>query len=343
MKMKKTFEILTLILLLLVVSCEPQEDPSLYPAGKGFFILNEGNYLAGNGSISFYSIETGEIYNDLFGPVNNRGLGDIPSCLAVDGTRGYIVVNNSGTIEVVDILTMESLGTITGLDSPRQLVIDNGKGYVSSLNSQEVTVIDLESLEVSGHLAIGTTSEAMVIAGNRLFTAHWSGGSSIIVTDLSGGGVIKTITVGLEPESMVLDKNGKLWVLCTGGWMGEEIPRIVRINASTLEKEAEFEFRTVNDNPSCLISNGARDTLYYIDEGIRRMPVTASTLPADPYIAAGGRLFYRLAAGPGGYVAVTDAIDYQQRGDFLIFNKEGDLADTEQAGIIPGFMLYIND
>ncbi|MCK7531000.1 MAG: hypothetical protein MZV63_08135 [Marinilabiliales bacterium] len=59
-------------------SCERADDPSLFPSGSGYFLLNEGNYLAGNGSLSFYSTETKEIYNELFRTENERALGDIP-------------------------------------------------------------------------------------------------------------------------------------------------------------------------------------------------------------------------------------------------------------------------
>ena len=329
--------------LMIAVSCEPQENPPVYPGGEGFFILNEGNYLAGNGTVSFYSMETGDIYNNLFGTVNGRGLGDIPSFFASAGNTGYIVVNNSGTIETVDLRTMESLGTFTGLNSPRQMVLYQGKGYVSSLHDQGITVIDLDRNEITGSIDIGNTSEALAVAGGKLFSAHWSGGSTITVTDLATEQVIKTITVGLEPESMVVDRNGMLWVLCTGGWQGEEIPRIFTINTTTLETVAELSFRTVNDNPSSLTCNAAGDTLYYLDEGVRRMPVTSSALPSEAYIPAGNRLFYRLMACPGGKVAVTDAIDYQQKGDLLLFSSTGELTDSGQTGIIPGFMLYMKE
>jgi len=328
---------------LLTLSCERGNDPSLFPSGPGYFILNEGNYLAGNGSVSFYSSETNEIHNDLFTAQNGRALGDIPSFLAVDGDKGFIIVNNSGTIEVVSMITMESLATVTGLNSPRQMVIRDRKGYVSSLSSNEVTVIDLDMMEISGYFNIGCTSEAMAISGDKLFSAFWSGGNRIVVTDLATEEVITTITVGLEPESMVLDRNNRLWVLCTGGWNGEEIPRLVRINTVTYEKEAEMFFRSVTDNPSSLTANAAGDTLYFLDEGVRRMPVSAPGLPSVAYIPAGARLFYKVAAGPGGQIAVTDAIDYQQTGDFLVYNSKGELADTEQAGIIPGFMCCMRD
>lgn len=341
--MKHLIKILLIFTLALQISCEPVENPSLFPGGEGIFLLNEGNFNAGNGTVSFYSTETKQIYNDLFGAENKRALGDIPSFMAVDGNRGFIVVNNSGTIEAVDLQTMESLGTVTGLSSPRQMVIDGSKGYVSSLAEDEITVIDLVNMEKSGKLEIGSGSEAMVITGGRLFSAHWSGGNAIIVTDLGSGEVVRSVTVGMEPESMAIDRNGRLWVLCTGGWMGEEIPRIVRINTVTLEKEAEFLFRTIDDNPSSLTINPAGDTIFYLDEGVRRMAVTATELPVSAFIPAGSRLLYKLLIGPGGTVCVTDAIDYQQKGDLLIYNREGELLDTEQAGIIPGFMVFRAD
>ncbi|NLE33610.1 MAG: hypothetical protein GX622_00740 [Bacteroidales bacterium] len=341
--MKTLCKVFALLTLTVVTACETIDEPSLFPEGEGFFILNEGNYTQGNGSVSFYSAETGNIYNNLFSTSNQRALGDIPSFMAVDGNRGFIVVNNSGTIEAVDIRTMESLGTITGLDSPRQMIISGNEGYVSSLQSDRVTVIDPDRIEKTGWLDIGSTTEAMVISGGRLFSAHWSGGNSIAVTDLASGDLITTVTVGLEPESMVIDRNGKLWVLCTGGWMGEEIPRIVRINTGSLEAEAEFLFRTVDDNPSSLTANSAGDTLYYLDEGVRRISITADALPDAAFIPAGERLFYRLMVTPGGMIAVTDAIDYQQKGDLLVYSSRGELLDTEQAGIIPGFMLCRHD
>lgn len=341
--MKKLCKIIAALTLLIAAACEPQEHSTVYPEGEGFFILNEGNYLAGNGTISFYSLETGEMYNDLFGTVNGRALGDIPSFMATEGSRGFVVVNNSGTIESVDLSTMESLGTVTGLTSPRQMVIQGDKGYISSLQDGKITIMDLDGMVVSDEIEVGATTEAMVISAGRLFAAHWSAGSTISVTDITSGNLISTISVGLEPESMVLDHNGKLWVLCTGGWHGEEIPRIVRINASTLEKEAELVFRTVDDNPSSLTCNAAGDTLYYLDEGVRRMPVTADALPSEVFIPAGDRLFYKLLAGPRGMVAVTDAIDYQQKGDLLIYSSRGELLYTGQAGIIPGFMHYKKD
>lgn len=343
--MKPLTTIIALLLATLMISCETlNDDPALFPSGEGFFVLNEGNYMAGNGSVSFYSTATHTIYNGLFTEKNQRALGDIPSFVVVDGSTGYIIVNNSGTIEMVNINTMESLGTLTGLISPRQMVVYGRRGYVSSLYSDELTIIDLENHEITGSFSIGCTSEAMILCDDKLFIANWSGGNSVLVADPVAEEVITCITVGIEPESMVIDKNKRLWVLCTGGWMGEEVPRLVKINASTLEKEAEIFFSSVDDNPSSLTINASGDTLYFLDGGVRRMPVTSSTLPGEAFIPAGDRLFYKLSAScQRGKICVTDAIDYQQKGDLLIYNTLGELEDTERTGIIPGFILFIPD
>jgi YVTN family beta-propeller protein len=338
MKQKITFAILIAALL---ISCNRNDSNQFFEPGKGVFVVNEGNYLSGNGSISFYNFENGKIYNDLFSEANTRALGDIPDFFATDGQIGYIIVNNSGTIEKIDMATMESLGTITDLTSPRQMVIYNKKGYVSSLYSNYITIIDLTDFDVEGQINIGCTSEALALSGSTLFAAYWSGGNSVVAIDLTTNEVVDNITTGLEPESMVIDKNNKLWVLCTGGWNNEEIPQICVINTSTHEIVDTLRFRTVSDNPSCLSINSGCDTLYYIDEGIRRMPITAAELPKTVLTGAGTSLFYKVAPAPWkGMFCVTDAVDYTQTGRLLLYDKNGNLIDTEYAGIIPGFMRY---
>lgn len=341
--MRNQIKLLAIVMPLMLISCEGTNiDPTLFPQGEGFFILNEGNFMAGNGTVSFYSQETGEIYNELFKTRNNRSLGDVPTFIANDGTTGYIIVNNSGTLEAVDLLTMESLGTVTGLSSPRQMAISGRRGYVTSIGSEELTVIDLDLMEVSGYIDIGCTSEAVLISDGKLFTSNWVAGDKIVVVDLASEEVIAAVTAGTEPESMVLDKNRKLWVLCTGGYM-QDLPKLVRINSVTNEKEAEMIFGSVSDYPASLTVNGTGDTMYYLYEGVRRMPVSSTSLPDEAFIVAGERLFYDLGTGSGGRVFVTDAIDYQQKGDLLIYNSRGELEDIEQAGIIPGFIRFMTD
>jgi hypothetical protein len=51
--------------------------------------------------------------------------------------------------------------------------------------------------------------------------------------------------------------------------------------------------------------------------------------------------FYKMAVNPGNNeIFVTDANDYQQKGNVLRYNNEGALISVMQADIIPGEMCY---
>ncbi len=56
------------LLLTLTVSCVKNEEKPTgsFLTGAGVFIVNEGNFMAGNGSLSYYSYDSSKIYNDLF-------------------------------------------------------------------------------------------------------------------------------------------------------------------------------------------------------------------------------------------------------------------------------------
>ena len=87
--MKNLFKIVVLFSLL--GSCA-QQTPDLsltqYSFGGGVFILNEGNFGRGNGSLSFYSYDSVKIFNDLFYSVNGFPLGDVPNSMVISGGKG---------------------------------------------------------------------------------------------------------------------------------------------------------------------------------------------------------------------------------------------------------------
>ncbi len=342
----KTYSIIDILfcLLLCIISCTPSDDTmdTAFPGGEGIFIVNEGNFMAGNGSVSFYSFDSRKVYDDVFSRVNGRPLGDVPNSMVISGKKGFIVVNNSGKIEVVEINSMKSVGSITNLNSPRQmLVINDTKAYVSSLYSTKLYVINTESYSVSGQIEIRRSSEAMLMKDNLAFVSCWSGGNEIIVINTLNDSVIDSIKVGQEPESMAFDKNGKLWVLCSGGYTGEYYPEIDMINTSTRRIEKIFKFDSNKFYPYSLCINSSGDTLYYIAKYVWELPVMSLQLPSEPLIKDSGRTYYKINAGPSdGRLYITNAVDYQQRGYLLMAGRNGEIIDSVRVGIIPGAMCF---
>jgi YVTN family beta-propeller protein len=333
---------------LLSVSCERSPGPVIIDLtgsavqGAGVFILNEGNFRAGNGSLSFFSYDSAKVMNHLFSEINKYPLGDVPYSMEISGDRAYIIVNNSGKIEVVMANTLESVKTISGLNSPRYIgFLDNNKAYVTSLWSDSVTIIDLQSLLIEGYINIRRSSEAIAVAGYQAFIASWAGSNEIMVINTMDNSVADSIIVGSEPESMVVDKNNTLWVLCNGGWARENFAEMVAIDTQTGEIVKRFVFPKITDSPTCLKINKNGDSLYYLHKGVRRMSVTDPELPADVLIPETGRLFYKLGVFPdNGDIFVTDVVDYQSKGYVLRYQRNGLLISVMESDIIPGALCY---
>jgi DNA-binding beta-propeller fold protein YncE len=341
--MKSIVKIIALILV--VASCKKSQDFSNlhYSFGGGVLILNEGNYRGGNGSLSFYSYDSTKMYNDLFYSVNGRSLGDVPNAITIKGDKAYIVVNNSGKIEVVDQSSLKSLATIRGLNSPRNITaINDNKAYVTSLYSDSVTIINLFTNSIQGYINVRRTSEAIVISGNKAFISNWAGGHEVMVISTLTDVVIDSVDVGVEPESMTRDKYGMIWVLCNGGYMRQNYAELIGINSITDKVEKKLVFPSINDSPSCLTIDGSGSTLFFIDGGVRQMDIAATVIPGTHIVEQkAGEYFYKVGINPiNGDIFVTDAVDFSQQGYVSIYSNTGTLISKNKAGIIPASMCF---
>src|SRR5689334_7227456 len=101
-------------------SCSDDSEPVVKRGEAGFFIVNEGAFQNSNTSISFYDRSTNTVANDVFALKNGHALGDQAQSMTVIDGKGYIVVQGSGKIEVIDANDYSSIATITkGIFSPR--------------------------------------------------------------------------------------------------------------------------------------------------------------------------------------------------------------------------------
>jgi hypothetical protein len=329
--------------ILTIISCKKENNnplPSI--SGKGVFILNQGNFQANNGSMSCYDIEKKQLINDIFFLANNRLLGDIPQSMIIKDSLGYVVVNNSGKIEIININTFISTGTITGFPSPRYMLFISGyKAYVSNLFGNTIDIVDVHSKTITGTIPSEAWIEEMITTGDMVFALE-SGGHRVLVINSLTDSVIYHIQVNEQPNSVVIDKNNKIWVLSGGSYMEEECPGVNRINAESLEVEQYFPFDTINYHyPQQLRINGTRDTLYFIDGGIYQMPVTAANVPAQALIPANNHLFFGLGIDPvRSTIYASDALDYQQKGYVYRFKADGTAIDSFRVDINPGFFCF---
>ena len=324
----------------------PYEVEDFGITGSGLFITNEGNFMYGNASLSYYDPEKKQVENEIFFRANGFKLGDVAQSMVIRDGIGWIVVNNSGVIYAIDIDTFKEVGRIEGFTSPRYIhFLSDEKAYVTQIWDPRIYIVNPRTYEITGYIQTDMdfetgSTEQMVQYDKYVFTNCWSYQNRILVIDTETDTVCDEITVGIQPTSLVMDKYDKMWTITDGGYegspYGHEAPSLYRIDAATFRIEKQFKFK-FGDWPSEVQLNGGRDTLYFINNDIWRMPVVADHVPVRPFLKYKQTKFYGLSIDPNtSEVYVADAIDYQQKGIVYRYSPEGELLDEFRAGIIPG-------
>lgn len=322
-------------------------EESFSATGEGLFITNEGNFQYGNATLSYYDPATKTIENEVFFRANAMKLGDVAQSMVIRDSIGWIVVNNSHVIFAINIKTFKEVGRITNLTSPRYIYfLSDEKAYVTQLWDNRIFIVNPKRYEITGYIdcpdmtmETGST-EQMVKFGKYIYVNCWSYQNRILKIDTETDKVVDELVVGIQPTSLVMDCNNKIWTITDGGYegspYGHEAPALYRIDPVTFTVEKEFRFK-FGDWPSEVQLNGTADKIYWINNDIWEMDVNAERLPLRPFLPYKNTLYYGLTINPkNGDVYVADAIDYVQKGMVYRYSKECELLDQFYVGIIPG-------
>ena len=324
-----------------------EEDFAINNSERGLFICNEGNFQYGNATLSYYNPATCEVENEVFYRANAMRLGDVAQSMTIHNDRGWVVVNNSHIIFAIDLNTFREVGRITGLTSPRYIhFVSDDKAYVTQIWDNRIFIVDPRRYCVTGYIDVPNmtmeqgSTEQMVQLGKYLYVNCWSYQNRILKIDTETDTIVAELEVGIQPTSLAMDCNGKLWTVTDGGYEGSpygyEAPSLYRIDPDTFTVEAQFTFKR-GDAPSEVQLNGSGDTIYWINDDIWAMSVDAERLPVRPFLDSRGTIYYGLTVDPiSGDVYIADAIDYTQQGKVYRYSVEAEPIDEFYVGIIPG-------
>ncbi|MFN0050242.1 MAG: YncE family protein, partial [Cytophagales bacterium] len=324
---------------------------------NGFFVVCEGTYGFGNASVSYYDNEKKQIFNDVYKSVNGNDLGDQLQSMAIFNGFGYLVIQNSQKIEVVDIANFKSIATIesSSLSSPRYFVAINAKkAYISDWNADALVIIDLRTNQVAGSIAVGSDPDQMVLTNGYLFVANSGYASTnnndnrISVIDTATDKLIQHINVGDRPLSMAVDQSGKLWVACAGfkkynnqGEFSAESTAgsLYQINPSNFKVEKNFTFPNYDDNPKNLAINPVSGDVFYTNKGkVYKQTTEGETLEKTLVI---DRNFSGLAFENKNNFGIIgcESPNYTSSGKIIFYNNKFLAFDSATVGIGPNAII----
>lgn len=380
--MRKWFLFPLALVAAMLFSCKPDPIPTpVDPSDsasvnlKGVFVLNEGVYQFSDGSLTFYDPEADTAANNLFFKANGVPIGDVPQSLAMADEQLYIVVNNSNHIYKVDANTLKydlsATFKLTGFYSPREMyIVAPDKAYVTDLIGTDLWIVNPKEMTHTGTVAMGKTTEKMVQVGNELYVSNWSNyylpsmeKNSVQVVDLNNDVKVAEITVGKEPNTMVVDKNNHVWVLCEGAtWQADgEKPTLWEIDPLLKTAHCRYTFDDVVDALTGDIIRFAASNMkadptgsyFYIivshvdedgeasDSEVRRFDMQTQQFSETFRISSEGDTFYNMAVEPvTGEIYVSRIGNPTANGKVYRYTSDGLLLSSFEAGIFPSAMLF---
>lgn len=378
--MKKQKWLLVAALALSLFACEPDQPvkPEGFTVGTGVFVLNEGVYQSANSSLTFYDPDGDTVINNLFKKVNfdlTQSLGDVAQSLAMAEGKLFIVVNNSNYIYKMDANTIRIDTTkpykLQDFYSPREMhIVAPNKAYVTDLMGKELWIVNPQDMTHAGSVAMGKTTEKMVQVGNELYVSNWSHyydatviNNTVQVVDVNNDVKVAEITVGKEPNTMAVDKDGHVWVLCEGAtWEADsEKPTLWEIDPVLKTAQCRYSFEdtvdaqtgeTVSFTATCMKADPQGRNLYVVvsevdeygfssDSEVRRFDVASMAFSESFRIPAEGKTFYNMAVDPtSGELYVSCIGNPTANGTICRYTSDGVLLSTFEAGLFPSAMLF---
>ncbi len=343
--MLKNFPLSVVFFLLLFSACKkdptsPDNTPQT-PSATGVYILNEGNFGQNNSSLSYYDIKNKTVANDVFSTVNSRPLGDIANAMVIRNNTGYIVVNNSDKIEIIDTRNHQSLGTINagaGKNPRRLAFINDSLVLVSNFYDSSVSLINVLQKTIVQRIPVGLNPDGIAVKNNRAYIAN-SGlgyGNTMSIINLATMMTAQTFHIGDNPVLVQTDSDGEVYILCAGFDNDlSDTPGKIYVYRPATESVVDSIFIGGHPFAMCISQSGIG---YVVSEQkIVKLNTTTNT-SIGKFIDG---TFYNVGVDETtGEVYCTDAKNFSAPGEVSIYSSTTQFKKKFTVGIIPGAMAF---
>ena len=218
-------------------------------SAQKLFVLNEGGMGSNNSTLDFLRFKDGQYVTGAFkkmNPTEAAGLGDVGNDIAIHGKEAWIVVNNSGIVEVISAEDETEIAAIQ-VPTPRSIAFDNTYAYVTSWAGAFVTYgadysvtdsknpkgqvyrINLSTKKVEGSVEVGYQPEGIAVYNGKLYVANSGGISSqlapnyaydntVSIIDAASFKIEKTVEAQVNLKNVYSDGKGNIYITTLGNY-----------------------------------------------------------------------------------------------------------------------------
>lgn len=339
---------------MLFTACK-KDDPSSNgnnDNGPKGFVVNEGLWGGNNASLDAINLENGNVTSNFFSSNNGRGLGDVAQDAIIYGSKLYVTVSESKTLEVINPTTGKSIKQISFPGNPRYMVSHEGNIYVTCYN-KSVIRIDTASLTISGTAPIdGMNPEGIALINNKLTSpklyicSSWEydncGGilydNKLIIVDPNSFTQVGQLAIGTNPQRIKALNDGRLVYCYTGNY--SDIPGGLAIldpgSANITELNIACSGFDIYDGYIYAYSYDwatGKTAFYRINtQDYSKTPLTLNANFAS---------VYGININPtNGDIYVTDSQNFNSNGDVYCFSADGSQKWSASVGIGPSKVAF---
>lgn len=347
---------LTAILLTALAGCKDDPPPPPEPPRTGQVIIgNQGASVGGTSTITVYNPADKSAEQNLFQKANTDRVGNGLYSMYVDGDRTFLVVSGEGEIIVMDTDSYKVKKRITGFGTPRHMLkITENKFYVTDAQENGLWVVNVNNGNLIRSITTGYSPTKMLLWKEMVFVANSGGAagdSNMTVIHAIEDTLMRQVRVGHNPNSMVVDPENRLWVLCSG--IEDQNPFAstpgVLISFDLTRDSLEYYIRdslvvmdslVYADNqlkPHNLILGPSGTELFFLDlakdANLMRYNIGNANLPGNPFITGNfGHAAYDEIENEW-YLSIPG--DGTAPGQVARFDQGGGQTDLIESGIRP--------
>lgn len=354
MKMKSYLWLLAFSAVVVLQRCSDDDGGKTTPTiVTGVLVANEGNFLAANGTVTYYNPEKDSVAQNIFRNAAGEFAGDVLQSITLEGEHAYLVLNNSNTIEMANSTTFAREKTLADarIIQPRYVSVINGKAYISvmgpydennKLTNSSIVIADAQAMNITGTIPMKPGVDDLYYTNGYLFASinNYGLGTSVSVIDPTKNTVVKDLPVMPGPAGMVLDANNKLWVVSRGDYKAEDsyLDCIDPKNLS-MGTQIHLDFQAGTD----LAVSPDRKTLYFTGGNkVYGISIDSREAPAAPLFTAEDVAdLYSFGVNPqNGDFYLGDARFFTASGGVNVYTSTGAFKTSFTAGVGPTQFIF---